>query len=129
MSCWGLRERHTGSADKGSRPVRTKAPGSRVSSRALPESPLPCNAACETGIAVDHETPSVTPLTGPCFCGTQDQRQAIQKLEAFGWTFLHWTEVPSMVAVMENATGDIAFIDQKGRAWTGPGFSKVNPCR
>jgi len=68
-----------------------------------------------------------TPLTGPCFDGTHLQRQAIEKLESFGWLFLHWTEIPLMVAVMENQQGDIVFIDHEGRAWTGPGFNRKSP--
>ncbi len=64
---------------------------------------------------MDPETPPVTPLTGPCFCGTDNQRYAIQKLEAWGCCFLHWTEVPPLLAVMETPGGVIVFIDGEGR--------------
>jgi len=76
---------------------------------------------------MDKERPSGTPLTGPCFYGTFDQRRSIARWEHAGWTFLHWTEVPRMVAVIENTIGDVAFIDQEGRAWTGPKFSRAKP--
>ena len=72
---------------------------------------------------MDRDRPPVMPLTGPRFYGTPEQTQAIQKWESTGWIFLHWTEVPPMVAVMENAS-DVIFIDHQGRALTGPGFSK-----
>ena len=66
----------------------------------------------------------VTPLVGPCFHDTGQQREAIRQWENLGWVFLHWTEVPLMLAVMEQ-DGDIIFIDHQGQAWTGPGFSKI----
>ena len=68
-----------------------------------------------------------SPLTGPCFNGTLAQRRAIGRWEKAGWTFLHWTEVPRMVAVIENDMGDVAFIDHDGKAWTGPRFSNADP--
>ncbi len=73
-----------------------------------------------------NDKPPATPLAGPTFSGTHDQRLAIQRLENMGWLFLHWTEIPLMVAVMENHRGDVVFIDHDGRAWTGPGFSHVH---
>jgi len=62
-------------------------------------------------------------------CGTREQKRAIQKWEGNGWTLLYWTQVPRLVAVIENCAGDVAFIDHRGRTWTGPGFSKTEPVR
>ncbi len=67
------------------------------------------------------------PRSGTRFHGTYDQRRAIKRWENAGWFFLHWTEVPRMVAVIENSIGDVAFIDHDGRAWTGPRFCKADP--
>lgn len=79
------------------------------------------------GAAMTHDKPPGSPLTGPCFYGTFDQRRAIERWENANWTFLRWTEVPGMVAVMENAIRDIVFIDQNGWAWKGRIFSKSKP--
>ncbi len=76
---------------------------------------------------MNNDRPPASPLTGPCFYGTFDQRRAIERWEHAGWTFLHWTEVPRMMAVMENAIGDVVFLDDKGWAWKGPRFSKTDP--
>ena len=76
---------------------------------------------------MNHERPPETPRTGPCFYGTFDQRRAIERWERAGWTFLHWTEVPRMVAVLENAIGDVVFIDDNGFAWKGPAFNRAKP--
>jgi hypothetical protein len=65
-----------------------------------------------------------TPLTGPFFYGTQDQRRAIERWQDAGWTFLHWTEVPHVMAVLESTLGDVVFIDENGWAWRGPAYSK-----
>ena len=76
---------------------------------------------------MNHDRPPGSPLTGPCFCGTGEQRRAIERWENIGWTFLHWTEVPSIMAVMENVIGDVVFIDDHGWAWKGPTFSRAQP--
>ena len=65
-------------------------------------------------------------FTDRCARGTPAQKRAIERWEKTGWTFLHWTEVPRMVAVIENDTGDVAFIDHDGKTWTGPRFSKAD---
>jgi hypothetical protein len=56
------------------------------------------------------------PLTGPLFSGTVDQRRAIERWENIGWTFLHWTEVPKIMAVTEGPLNDIISIDHYGGA-------------
>jgi hypothetical protein len=66
------------------------------------------------------------PFTGPSFYGTFDQRRAIERWEDAGWTFLHWTEVPRIMAVLEGPLRDIIFIDEHGWAWKGPVYSKSN---
>ena len=71
------------------------------------------------------EKPRGIPLTGPCFCGTCDQRQSIERWEDAGWTFLHWTEIPRMIAVLEGPLGEINLIDENGWAWRGPGINKT----
>ena len=76
---------------------------------------------------MNHDRPSGSPLTGPCFYGTFEQRRAIERWENVGWTFLHWTEVPSIMAVMENVIRDVVFIDDNGWAWKGPTFSRAQP--
>ena len=76
---------------------------------------------------MDHDKPSGPPRTGPRLHGTPAQKRALERWENAGWTFLHWTEVPRMMAVIENTNGDVAFIDHDGRAWTGPRFSKADP--
>ncbi len=40
---------------------------------------------------------------------------------------LQWTEVPLVVAVMENVSGDIVFIDDIGWAWKGATYGKAKP--
>jgi hypothetical protein len=67
------------------------------------------------------------PLTGPCFYGTFDQRCALDRWGSAGWTFLHWTEVPQVMAVLEGPLGDVVFIDENGWAWKGPTFSRKSP--
>jgi hypothetical protein len=67
------------------------------------------------------------PLTGPIFYGTFDQHRAIERWEDAGWTFLHWTEIPRIMAVLEGTLGDIVFVDEHGWAWKGPVYSKSNP--
>ena len=70
------------------------------------------------------------PLTGgrpPCFYGTFDQRRALDRWGSAGWTFLHWTEVPQVMAVLEGPLGDVVFIDENGWAWKGPTFNRKNP--
>jgi len=73
---------------------------------------------------MSHKEPSGVPLTGPFFYGTLDQRQSIGRWEDGGWVFLHWTEIPKMIAVMEGPLGEINLIDQNGWAWRGPRFDK-----
>ncbi len=68
-----------------------------------------------------------SPLTGPCLDGTSYQRREIERWENAGWIFLQWTEVPLMVAVMENTNGDVVYIDGNGQAWKGPKFARANP--
>jgi len=41
--------------------------------------------------------------------------------------FLHWTEVPCVMAVLEGPLGEVVFIDEYGWAWKGPTFSRKNP--
>ena len=72
-----------------------------------------------------QDRPPGIPLTGPCFYGTFMQRRSIERWERAGWTFLHWTEVPSLMAVMESAIGDVVFIDDGGWAWKGPTFKRT----
>lgn len=67
---------------------------------------------------------NVKPPTGPFFPGTFTQRRAIARWENAGWIFVHWTEIPEMVAVLQSVLGDVIFIDQKGWAWEGPAFGK-----
>ncbi len=67
------------------------------------------------------------PLLGPCHYGTRDQRRAIERWEDAGWTFLHWAEVPQMLAVLQNILGDAIFLDDHGWAWQGPTFDKTRP--
>jgi hypothetical protein len=67
------------------------------------------------------------PLTGPCFYGTFDQRRALDRWGSAGWTFLHWTEVPHVMAVLEGPLGEVVFIDEYGWAWKGPTFNKKSP--
>ena len=67
------------------------------------------------------------PVTGPFFYGTGDQRRALPRWEKVGWTFLHWTEVPKMMAVLEGPLGEIIFIDRQGFAWQGRRFNKSKP--
>jgi hypothetical protein len=64
---------------------------------------------------------------GPFFCGTFDQQRAIERWQNADWTFLHWTEVPQVMAVLEGALGAVVFIDGNGWAWKGPNFSKSRP--
>ncbi len=78
-------------------------------------------------IAMDDQQPMGRPVTGPFFYGTGDQRRAIPQWERAGWTFLHWTEVPNMIAVLEDTLGQIIFIDQNGFAWQGPTFGTSTP--
>ena len=74
---------------------------------------------------MNENKPSPLPLTGPFFYGTFDQRRALERWQKAGWTFLHWTEVPSIMAVMENVIGDVVFIDDHGWVWKGPTFSRA----
>ena len=74
-----------------------------------------------------HDRPPRSPLTGPCFYGTFEQRRTIERWENVDWTFLHWTEVPSIMAVMESALGDVVFIDDGGWAWKGPKLNRAKP--
>jgi len=67
------------------------------------------------------------PLTGPHFYGTFDQRRALDRWGNAGWIFLHWTEVPCVMAVLEGPLGEVVFIDEYGWAWKGPTFSRKNP--
>ena len=76
---------------------------------------------------MSDDSPQGTPLTGPLFHGTFDQRRAIARWEDAGWTFLHWTEVPEIMVVLEGPLNEIIFIDETGWAWKGPTFSKSNP--
>jgi hypothetical protein len=66
-----------------------------------------------------------TPLTGPY--GSFDRRRAIDRWEDVGWTFLHWTEVPQVLAILEHVLGEIIFLDENGWAWQGPTFDKTKP--
>jgi hypothetical protein len=77
--------------------------------------------------AMDGEKTMGRPLIGPVFYGTDDQKRALSQWEKAGWTFLHWTEVPRMMAVLEGSLGEIIFIDQQGFVWQGPTFSKSKP--
>jgi hypothetical protein len=63
------------------------------------------------------------PLTGPCFYGTFDQRRALDRWGSAGWTLLHWTDVPHVMA----ALGEVVFIDENGWAWKGPSFNRKSP--
>ena len=78
-------------------------------------------------MAVTDGKPRGVPLTGPSFHGTFDQRCAIERWERAGWTFLHWTEVPQIMAVLESLLNEIVFIDEYGWAWKGPAFSRSTP--
>ncbi len=64
-----------------------------------------------------QEQSPITPLAGPSYHGTPEQVHAIQNLEKLGWLFLHWTEIPLLLAVMQKETGDVVFIDTDGHAW------------
>jgi hypothetical protein len=67
------------------------------------------------------------PLTDPFSYGTGYQRRCIERWQGAGWAFLHWTEVPGIMAILGNAVGDIIFIDENGWAWKGPIFSRARP--
>ncbi len=71
--------------------------------------------------------PPESPSTGAPFQPRVDQRLAVERWERAGWIFLHWTEVPRTVAVLQNAIGDVVFIGPYGKAWKGPRFSKAKP--
>jgi hypothetical protein len=75
---------------------------------------------------IDDKRPRVRP-NGLIDHGAFDQRRAIERWEHIGWAFLHWTEVPNMIALMEGPLNDIIFIDGYGRAWEGPVFNKSTP--
>ena len=70
-----------------------------------------------------REIESIDPLTGPRYYGTTDQRRTMFWFKTAGWTFLHWTDVPKILAVMESPSGRITFVDDRGSAWRGPVFS------
>jgi len=74
-----------------------------------------------------NEDTCAGPPVGAPFYGTHDQRCAIERWQDTGWIFFHWTEVPQLMAVLENTLGDVIFIDEKGWAWKGPNFSKSRP--
>jgi len=76
---------------------------------------------------MDEDKKMGKPLTGPPFDGTEDQARALSRWKKAGWTFIHWTEVPKMMAIMEGGLGEIIFIDRQGLAWQGPTFSKSKP--
>ena len=75
---------------------------------------------------MNDKVPGV-PLTGPHLYGTFDQRRALDRWGSAGWTFLHWTEIPRVMAVLEGPLGEAVFIDEYGWAWKGPTFSRKNP--
>ncbi len=58
---------------------------------------------------------------------TADQRHEIERWNDSGWAVLYWTQVPEMIAVLENQKGDIVFIDRDGWVWEGPTFDKTKP--
>ena len=102
--------------------VTNKTPGVLVKGSCSP-SALPGTM----DIAMSDDTPRGMPLTGPFFYGTFDQRRAITRWEDASWTFLHWTEVPGIMGVLEGPLDEIIFIDENGWAWKGPLFSRSNP--
>jgi len=75
---------------------------------------------------MNDNSPGV-PLASPYFYGTFDRRRALERWGSAGWTFLHWTEVPSVMAVLEGPLGEVVFIDEYGWAWKGPTFSRKTP--
>ena len=76
---------------------------------------------------MEQKKPPGSPLTGTSVNGTPYQRREIERWENTGWIFLHWTEGPLMVAVMENANGEVVYIDGNGWAWRGAKFNKADP--
>ncbi len=74
----------------------------------------------------DEKSPE-SPIVVPCFSGTHWQKREIKRWENAGWLFLQWIELPLVVAVLENTTGDVVFIDGNGWAWKGANFSKAAP--
>jgi len=74
-----------------------------------------------------EDTCDGTLVGGPFFYGTHDQRRAMERWQDTGWIFLHWTEVPQVMAILENTLGDVIFIDGNGWVWEGPKFSKFRP--
>ncbi len=76
---------------------------------------------------MDDEKPTKSRGAVPSFYGTHWQKREIERWQDAGWLFLQWLELPLVVAVLENATGDIMFIDGNGWAWKGANFSKAEP--
>jgi hypothetical protein len=64
--------------------------------------------------AVMNDKTHALPLTGPLLHGTLPQRRCIKRWQDAGWTLLHWTEVPEILAVLRNPLDEIIFIDERG---------------
>ncbi len=56
----------------------------------------------------------VDPLTRVHLSGSPEQRLRLSLLHELGWTFLYWTEIPYMIAVVESPHGKIAYVDRDG---------------
>lgn len=76
---------------------------------------------------MDDEQNKRIPVTGPTMTGTEEQRRAIKRWEDVGSTFLHWTEVPEVIAVMKGPLGEIIFIYENGRTWRGSPVPRKEP--
>ncbi len=76
---------------------------------------------------MDEGKPPGWAVNEPSSYGTLHQRREAQRWENAGWILLSWIESPLPVAVLENASGDIVFIDGHGYAWRGANFSKADP--
>jgi hypothetical protein len=76
---------------------------------------------------MNDKLPGTPPVTDPSFYGTFDQRCALDRWGSAGWTFLHWTEIPRVMAVLKGLLGEVVFIDENGWAWRGPTFSRKRP--
>jgi hypothetical protein len=74
--------------------------------------------------ATMNDKPRALPPTGPFFYGTLPQRRCIERWQDAGWTFLHWTEVPEILAVLRSPLDEIIFIDDHGYARSGPSFTR-----
>ncbi len=71
---------------------------------------------------------SPRPVVGPFLYGFPDQNRMIRRLEKAGWTFIHWTDVPSPEhAVMMNEAGEALCVDDCGDVRRGRTYGDSEP--